>query len=561
VKPRHALTGLALPILGLLLFTSTGRDDAHITYWAAYSLAHFGKILNYSGLPVEQSSTLLQTLLLAGLHSLSGLDLVILGKLLSIIFGAACAITLARLADRVAPALVLSSLPSFVYWAFSGMEATLTAFTLLNATLATASWLEKRRGRQFWLAGLWVALLVLVRPELPIVWLAGLGLAAGWQTLEQLLLNERPLDGLWKGYLPIALLSLGLFAGLMLLRSAVFGMPFPQPVSVKTNGLDLDDLHRGLQYLAQNARPENLLFTALAALGGAALLFGPRSSTSRDLPRLAAALSLMQLAFITVTGGDWMEGGRFLVPILPLLAFFTTAGLTALTKNERLEKVGWAALLTLNLAALLAFAAQQSTGTPLWSTLSLESRYQPQAYTWFERRNRINLRDIPVIETLDRLVAEIYQQKGAPVVLLSGQMGMVPYRVAENHFGQIIVLDRRGLSSRELVTCPAADALPRTSTGVQLLYVDFFKHLAEFQACGVPWPDLIYDLGNPESVHAPETEYTLAYWQAGELSAGGILPGMTVITNEYIYIRRGYLSAVTRTSSQPIDFNHLIKTR
>ncbi len=58
---EHLLLGLCVIMaiaVGLVIYTSTGRDDAHITLWPAYTLAERGEILNYSGERLEQSSTL-----------------------------------------------------------------------------------------------------------------------------------------------------------------------------------------------------------------------------------------------------------------------------------------------------------------------------------------------------------------------------------------------------------------------------------------------------------------------------------------------------------------------
>ena len=93
-----------LVTVGLLLFPSAGHDDTHITCWPAYTLSHFGQILNYNGDRVEQSSSLLQVLLLAALHKVTRIDVVTLAKLSSIAFGIGTLLALftlvARSADR-----------------------------------------------------------------------------------------------------------------------------------------------------------------------------------------------------------------------------------------------------------------------------------------------------------------------------------------------------------------------------------------------------------------------------------------------------------------------------
>ena len=49
---------------GLFVFGPTAYDDSHITFSAAQNLADFGEVLNINGERTEQSSTLLQVLLL-----------------------------------------------------------------------------------------------------------------------------------------------------------------------------------------------------------------------------------------------------------------------------------------------------------------------------------------------------------------------------------------------------------------------------------------------------------------------------------------------------------------
>ena len=74
-KPRlRAAARAAAPAIGacalstataVTLLSATGQDDTHITYWAARALAEHGVIVNHAGARVEQSSSLLLTLVLA----------------------------------------------------------------------------------------------------------------------------------------------------------------------------------------------------------------------------------------------------------------------------------------------------------------------------------------------------------------------------------------------------------------------------------------------------------------------------------------------------------------
>ena len=104
-RPLLFLAPLLLVLIGGTLFPSAGRDDAHIGYWVADGLAKFGRIINYNGEPIEQSSTLLHALVLAGAHRLLGgsVDMVLLGRLSAIIFGVLAVVAAQRLAARIQP--------------------------------------------------------------------------------------------------------------------------------------------------------------------------------------------------------------------------------------------------------------------------------------------------------------------------------------------------------------------------------------------------------------------------------------------------------------------------
>src|SRR5258707_12063408 len=138
----HVAPASVLVVTGCLLFPSAGHDDTHITCWPAYTLSHFGQILNYNGDRVEQSSSLLQVLLLATLGKLTSLDLLTLAKLSSIAFGIAILLVLFILVTRVpsraagfCAAMIAAASTPIVYWSFSGLESTLVSFTGLYLIL------------------------------------------------------------------------------------------------------------------------------------------------------------------------------------------------------------------------------------------------------------------------------------------------------------------------------------------------------------------------------------------------------------------------------------------
>ncbi|MEZ5436559.1 MAG: hypothetical protein R3E67_08720 [Pseudomonadales bacterium] len=127
---------LLLILGGFFLGFSGSVDDAHITYWAAESLARYGEILNYNLDRVEQSSALLQVIVLGVLRAVTGLSVVMLGHVTTIAIAMAALFLYCRLIRQLAISsmsiFLLASAPFFVYWTFGGMEGPwLSALLLL----------------------------------------------------------------------------------------------------------------------------------------------------------------------------------------------------------------------------------------------------------------------------------------------------------------------------------------------------------------------------------------------------------------------------------------------
>ena len=76
-------SGLIVTALSLALFGASGRDDPYITFSAAEAIVHNGRLANINGDAIEQSTTLLLTLLLAGLYWLTGISTSLLGWIVS----------------------------------------------------------------------------------------------------------------------------------------------------------------------------------------------------------------------------------------------------------------------------------------------------------------------------------------------------------------------------------------------------------------------------------------------------------------------------------------------
>jgi hypothetical protein len=559
---------------GFLLFSSSGRDDAHITYWAAYSLSRYGEILNYNGHRVEQSSSLLQVLILA-LMGLSNVEIVTLGKASSIFFGAASLIATFRLALKVhrSTALFVAILTAtsayFVYWSYGGLESTLVAFTAVCLILTYATYLTSPPGHPVALMGPIGAttLFVLVRPEAAIVLACMIVGAILTIYIKNVSLGTRH-DHMDQSFLTRLLVLLGIGATISVLtfmfRIWYFGSALPQPVIAKSAGVSLDSLTAGISYYQQHLSKDLgiTIIGVLAAVGAGYALWGQVKARQVDPYVLLSGLFLVAYAFfILFSGGDWMEGGRFLAHVAPVAVMFVPFALIRLINPKRLLVIAVVLLLAVQVGTMINLAVHESTGMPAWSKTYLLDKYDASTFSWFEKMNRVNIRDIPTIYWLNYFVERILDYKGGQVYIMSGQMGMVPYHVARKHFGQIQWIDTHGLTDRAFTSCQATARRPRDSGGLQLSYKFFFKNWEAIERCGIGRPDIILDLGL-DTTQLTNNGYTAVYLQSGEISASAPwFPGAPRKADQFIVVRNELVAALDGPKPILVDFGDFVNSR
>jgi hypothetical protein len=230
---RAAFT-LAIALLALQLFAFHHYvvDDAYITFrYAKNALATGHVTWNPGERPVEGYSNFLWLLMSMGAMR-AGLDPLLVSKVVSAIALVASAFAVRRLASRAGAgplgsrlsALVFLALPSFAFWAMSGLES--VSVVLFSLLYLEAFDDEVARGRLPWRSALFAILLLLSRPETPLF----LALVA----LPSLM---RPGRGEWK--------SLALLVGLVVVASApyfawkvhAFGTVLPNTLSAKARPL------------------------------------------------------------------------------------------------------------------------------------------------------------------------------------------------------------------------------------------------------------------------------------------------------------------------------------
>lgn len=351
-----AVAALVLAYAGFAMVLSDWWiDDAGITFSYARTLSEGGGITFQPGEPASEgySSTLWMGMLAA--IGWAGGDIAVAAKLGGLLAGGAvlllvCAMVWAQMrspAGVVLAGIAVLAAP-FVIWAASGQEHAVQALLLL-AVVALAG----RGARWPVLAGLVLALLVLTRPETPLIVAA---------VVAAVLIHDRRILGHWwiGRALPLALIPFAAFLGLLAFRIWYFGEAFPNPYHAKAGesgfaGL-LNPFGGGWQYLLQGTLQTGLVvLVALLFLG-----FGPVPSI-----RVAVLVAVAggHLVFVLWAKGDWMGGWRFLMPVIPLLAVAAGFALAALPQARRrgFAVVAGLGLAVANLGVLDRFAGAPTT--------------------------------------------------------------------------------------------------------------------------------------------------------------------------------------------------------
>ncbi len=514
--------GLIFLIAGFCLYGSAGHDDSHITFWASYSLVEFGEILNYNGERVEQSSSLLLTLLTALFTFISFGNVVTVGYLITIFCGALTLVLAAILARRINPInlspslLFLASSPAFLLWSFSGMESSLAALCMVWFVLSWGDLLDSEHvdSRNMLITSVATMALLMVRPEM-MIFLACVVLAFyAWKRITGLRGSVQVLV-----FYSTVLLSISL---LLAFRFIYFDQPFPQPVYAKVSPLTAHKLYQGLFYFIGYGLSNIVIL--ISFIGSLLYLLSQLKHKQSDTsPHLVLTLLCLlgYSAFVIFSGGDWMQMGRFFVPVLPLACILTTLYLQSIIKNHYGFIIAVVAICIANTYGNLVALKKHSHGTPIWASYRISEQHQ-QRYSMFEQYNQEHLRDMEVIDTLDRTISHLIEsQPLTPVTLMSGQSGMVFFYTAKNHFRQVTFFDNRALIEDSLIKCELIDNVPRSNQGLFFSFDEFFElqpQLAE--QCDIPVPDLLYDINDmTRQLHKrmENHNYTLIHKEGGKV--------------------------------------------
>lgn len=299
-----------------LLVRSSNRapDDSYISLRYAKNLADgHGLRFNPGGERVEGFSSPLHVLTMATVIKLGG-DPRTVSQFSSLSASLLIVLVVIWWGQRrlgvfwgTAAALAVAVNQGFSFWARSGLDTPGFTLLVLVAMIATV---EKR-----WLAmGFLAGLLAVTRPEGVLYWLPLFAHAA-----LALRGENRPLREL----LPALATAVAILATWVLFRVVYFHDLLPNTYYAKMDGMRLTQLQRGLDYLTAFLGLTEIKATVgLAGLGGALYLVrrGLRPGLDwRSWQALGMGLIICAVAFVLVSGGDWMNQNRFFQPVLPVL--------------------------------------------------------------------------------------------------------------------------------------------------------------------------------------------------------------------------------------------------
>ena len=233
---------------------------------------------------------------------------------------------------------------------------------------------------------------------------------------------------------------------------------------------------------------------------------------------LGGSFALSYVFFIVLSGGDWMEAGRFVVPLIPIMSSFIIAEIHSVFNAKNTIKILCAGVASLALTSAVNLSISQSTGVPfhLRDEYNSSIKEYSEKFSYFENYKRSNARDFAVIERMKHVINAIkpHEEK---VTILSGQMGIVMYHMKKYFGSSIEVVDTKGLVENQIRECSEIEEdfeVGRFGTSMSKQFIlDNQSRLSD--KCGVSQIDIVYHFHSNESEMIESKGYSVVYSQSG----------------------------------------------
>lgn len=551
------VSSLVFVVIGLILFSSTGRDDSYLTFWSAHTLSSYGEIVNYNGEKVEQSSTLAFVLLLAIADKVSSISLPNMGFILSILFFITSILLSQRLANIINPnlplkgtSLIVGSSPYLLYWSLSGSETTFIASMSAGLLISYSAFLKNKGKKVSFILFAVTIIFLLSRPESIFILICTL---VGTIVFLKITEEGSLIKDSYNKILILLALVIVCFLLVVAFRYFYFGDIFPQPVSAKIKGISYYRIRDGLYYAALSWRKPYMIITGAIFLLGTIHTFNliKKKVNISISELLSLSFVLSYVSFTIFCGGDWMEGGRFYVFILPIITIFAVHYLSRIIKNNKKLNTMLILLFFIHIAGIFAFANDYSSGRPIWTvpavTEKLNEKIKTSDFSLFNKANRVHLRYIVITEKLNEIINDIKLYKSEKITIMTRQMGQVPYYIAKEHFGYVEFIDACALSTRDLSSCPVTKNLKSFFGSCLPSYKFYFENKEDLYTCGIKSPDIIYDplpdvkdkdkIEKSEFAALVKNGYTIFYKIYGVVPTHSKIKGRRVISDHFIAVR------------------------
>lgn len=386
--PRSLYIRLALAGALLLLYTAQFRlysgwaiDDPWISFQYARHLVEGKGLVFNPGERVEGYSNFLWVMQMAAAHAM-GFDMMTAAKTLGFIFGllpilfmAATSVWSGLSSVRGTKAeeaistshflggLLLATSGMWAFWAAGGLEsvqfAGLAALAILMLSLSVqmiAGFPAQRVVDPRWPSRLEMFFVKSAVPTSLIMLLTALSRPEGAMFGCIAMMVTAAMWGRYHGdtmlrphvrrmLLALVFYFLIPFAAYTLWRRWYFGQWLPNTYYAKAVAPFEAQVRAGVEYLIKYL----ILFSLPVFAGLGIWIFTLQHGSMKAIKQLSGMLILVYLLFIVKVGGDWMPMGRFLVHILPPLAFVAGAGFFYLWKKAQSQntamRIGVVALL------------------------------------------------------------------------------------------------------------------------------------------------------------------------------------------------------------------------